>query len=91
MKLSALPEAVKCELPDEGPPAGIDCEISDPIAMVCSHKDEVELISKTEPQSKTEGTRTVVVHSRQLAGSEKYNCVKENGVIQLDVQDQGDF
>ncbi|XP_031441608.1 obscurin-like protein 1 isoform X3 [Clupea harengus] len=88
VKLSALPEAVKCELPDEGPPAGIDCEISDPIAMVCSHKDEVELISKTEPQSKTEGTRTVVVHSRQLAGSEKYNCVKENGVIQLDVQDQ---
>ncbi|XP_048094820.1 obscurin-like protein 1 isoform X6 [Alosa alosa] len=88
VKLSALPKAVKCEFPDEGLSAGIDCEISDPIAMVCWHKDEVELISKTEPQIKPEGSRTVVVHSRQPTGSGKYDYVKEDGVIQLDVQDQ---
>lgn len=91
MKFSASSKAVKSELPDEGHPAGVDCEISDPVATVCWYKDEVELISKTEPQIKMEGSRTVVVHSRQPTGLEKYDCVKEDGVIQLDVQDQGDF
>lgn len=91
MKLWASPEAVKCELPDDGRQAGVDCEISDPTATVCWYKDEVEVVSKTEPQIKMEGTGMVVVHSRQLSGSEKYGYVKEDGVIQLDVQDQGDF
>ncbi|XP_063069270.1 obscurin isoform X4 [Engraulis encrasicolus] len=88
VKLWASPEAVKCELPDDGRQAGVDCEISDPTATVCWYKDEVEVVSKTEPQIKMEGTGMVVVHSRQLSGSEKYGYVKEDGVIQLDVQDQ---
>lgn len=89
---SALPETVKNQLVEADYSTDLQCEISDPHAKECCYKDGVEFVSKSLPHIISECTRrTLAVKTAQPSSSGWYDSVRTGEVIQLNVQDQGDF
>lgn len=94
MKFSAFPGIVKNQLFEAEYPTELHCEISDPPAKVCWYEDGVEHLSKSQPCIKMEDSRTkLAVKAEQNSESgwtQRKNSLR-NDVIQLNVQDKGDF
>ncbi|XDV30095.1 hypothetical protein PO909_033087 [Leuciscus waleckii] len=86
---STLPDTVKNQLVEADYSTDMHGEISDPNAKVCCYKDDVELVSKSQPHIKLESTRrTLAVKTAQPSNSGWYDCVRTDDVIQFNVQDQ---
>ncbi|XP_077072046.1 obscurin isoform X19 [Siphateles boraxobius] len=89
LMFSTLPDTVKNQLVEADYPTDMHGEIADPNANVYCYKDDVELVSKSQPHSKLECTRrTLAVKTAQPSNSGWYDCVRTGDVIQFNVQDQ---
>ncbi|XP_077072033.1 obscurin isoform X7 [Siphateles boraxobius] len=84
-----IKDTVKNQLVEADYPTDMHGEIADPNANVYCYKDDVELVSKSQPHSKLECTRrTLAVKTAQPSNSGWYDCVRTGDVIQFNVQDQ---
>lgn len=92
VKFSALPEVVRNKFVEAGCPIQLQCEISEPTAQVCWHKDGDELLPQHgyEIQA-TEKLRALHIKCAEVRHSGVYSCEAEDDHIEFKVDVAGDL
>lgn len=91
VRFSALPEAERNKSIQSGQPIILNCELSDPSALVHWYKDGSKLLSQTGVDILTDGlARKLTIHSAEFFHSGQYCCKTKGDSITFNVDIKGD-
>lgn len=91
VRFSALPEAERNKSIQSGHPIILNCELSDPSALVHWYKDGSKLLSQTGVDILTDGlARKMTIHSAEFFHSGQYCCKTKGDSITFNVDIKGD-
>lgn len=89
---SAVPETEKNKFVEAGCPIILQCEISDPSALVQWYKDGSQLLPQPGVHIQSERTtRALVIQSANLAHSGFYSCNTADDISEFFVDVKGDI
>ncbi|XP_036397350.1 obscurin-like protein 1 isoform X2 [Megalops cyprinoides] len=87
VRFTALPEVEKSKSIEAGCPIVLHCEISDPNAQVCWHKEGIQLLPQTGIDIQSDGImKTLIVKSAKLSDAGVYCCTTTDDTIQFNVE-----
>lgn len=92
MTFSAVPEIEKNKSVEAGWPIILQCEISDPTALVQWYKDGLQLLPQSGVYIKSQHTmRTLVIQSANVSHSGFYSCNAADDISEFFVDVKGDI
>nr|XP_029519046.1 obscurin-like protein 1 isoform X2 [Oncorhynchus nerka] len=87
VRFSALPEAERNKLIEDGCPIVLQCELSDPTAQVYWYKDGTKLLSQSGMEIQSDGIkRTLLIQSAEISHAGTYECSTAGDTITFKVE-----
>lgn len=92
VRFSAVPEVEKSKSIEAGRPIVLQCEITDPTAVVQWYKDGEQLLPQLGFYIQSKGTtRTLIIQSAEFSRSGLYSCKTADDISEFYVDVKGDM